>query len=68
MNIFFYGIWQRNVKIVCELVVDRRDWIGRVPWFGIGARHNGGVVALAKAPETISIEVVNPEIVLSAFG
>jgi len=68
VNIFFHGIWQRNVKIVCKLVVDRCDRIGRVPWFGIGARHNGRVVALAKAPETISIKVVNPEIVLSAFG
>jgi|SRR5271170_3926514 len=68
MNVFFDSCWQRNVQIVGELVVDRCDWVGRVTWFGIGARDNRCVITLAKAPETIPIEVVNPEIALSSLG
>ena len=67
MNISFDRIWQRNMQIMGELIVDRCDWIGSVARFGIGARHDRRVVPLAIAPEAIPIEVVNTEIPLSTL-
>jgi len=51
-----------------EFVVYRCDWIGGVARFRIGARHDRRVVALAKPPETIPIEIVNTEIALSTLS
>ena len=42
-----------------EFVVDRCDRIRSVARFGVGARHDCVVVALAKPPQTIPIKVVD---------
>jgi len=55
---------QGKMQVVLELIIDWRDRIGGVPWFGSCTRDDGIVVTLTETPKAISIEVMNADVVL----